>query len=107
LAVRNVAGQLSPRPLTVHTKNISSSGAYFLYPEWIEPGTPVAIEVSLLVQRRRHRAVRMCTDAHVVRAQPGGKPGWHGLAVAFDDIRFVRGDYSLSHSGLSVTVASS
>jgi hypothetical protein len=102
LSVRRVAGQPSDRPIALHTVDISPSGAFFLYPHRIDPGTPLLIEVALLEQRRRHSAVRMSTDAHVVRAQPSGRPGWHGLAVAFDDIRYLRGEHSLAHSGTSV-----
>jgi hypothetical protein len=90
LSVRSVAGQPSPEAPALRTIDISSSGALFLYPERIEPGTPLRIEVTLIEERLRHRSVRMCTDAHVVRVQANGKPGWHALAVAFDEIGYVR-----------------
>lgn len=90
LCVCRVAGQASSEPPSLRLRDISSSGAFFLYPEKIEPGTPLALEVSLLEERPRHRAVRMCVDAHVVRAEDRSREGWHGLAVAFDDIRYVR-----------------
>jgi c-di-GMP-binding flagellar brake protein YcgR len=93
LSVRRIAGQPSSEALSLRTIDISSSGALFLYPERIEPGTPLRIEVTLIEERLRHRAVRMCTDAHVVRAQSNGKPGWHALAVAFDEIGYVRDEH--------------
>jgi hypothetical protein len=104
LSVRRVAGQPSDRPLALHTVDISPSGAFFLYPHRIDPGTPLLIEVALLEQRRRHPAVRMSTDAHVVRAEPlENRVGtvWQSL---FDDIRYVRGEHSLAHSEISVAV---
>jgi len=94
LCVSRIAGQATEAP-TLHVHDISSSGAYFIYPDRIEPGTPMTLEVSLIEERRRHRAVRMCVDAHVVRTKDAGKPGWHGLAVAFDEIRFVRNGHVL------------
>jgi hypothetical protein len=90
VCVRRVAGQPSAEAEPLRLRDISSSGAFFSYPRRIEPSTPVALEVSLFGERPSRRAVRMCVDAHVVRAEPSGTPGWHGLAVAFDDIRYVR-----------------
>jgi hypothetical protein len=98
LSVRRVAGQPSSESLTLRTIDISSSGALFLYPQRIEPGTPLRIEVTLIEERLRHRAVRMCTDAHVVRAQTNGKPGWYALAVAFDEIGYERDEHLLRRS---------
>ena len=97
LCVCRIAGQAAEAP-TLHVHDISSSGAYFIYPHRVEPGTPVTLEVSLIEERRRHRAVRMCVDAHVVRTTDAGRPGWHGLAVAFDEIRFVRNGQFLEPS---------
>ena len=102
LSVCRVAGQPSSQPVALSTVDISPSGAFFLYPQRIDPGTPLLIEVAFLEQRRRHRAVRMRTDAHVVRAEAAGKPGWHGLAVAFDEISYVRDEHLLAGSGLAV-----
>src|SRR5579871_2431845 len=74
--VCRIAGQASPAPPPLRIHDISSSGAFFLYPEKIDPGTPLSLEVSLIEERRRHRAVRMCVDAHVVRAEAAEKSGW-------------------------------
>ena len=100
LSVRRVAGQRSSETPALSTIDISSSGALFLYPERIEPGTPLRIEVTLIEERLRHRSVRMCTDAHVVRAQANCKPGWHALAVAFDEIGYVREEHLPSRAEL-------
>jgi PilZ domain-containing protein len=105
LSVRRVAGQPCPDPLALRTIDISSSGALFPYPEWIEPGTPLRIEVTLIEERLRHRAVRMCSDAHVVRAQANGKPGWHALAVAFDEIGYVRDEPLPARSELTAALS--
>lgn len=96
LAVRRVAGQPCSQPPALRTIDISSSGASFLYPQRIEPGTPLHLEVTLIEERRRHRAVRMCSDAHVVRAEAAGKSDWHTLAVVFDEIGYERDEHLLA-----------
>jgi hypothetical protein len=74
------------------TLNISSTGVYFLSPVRVEPQTPLELEIGLTDRPRGRERVRMHTTAHVVRVDPSGKPGWHGLAVTFDEIRFERDD---------------
>jgi len=105
LCVSRVAGQTSCATPVLRVHDISSSGAFFMYPHRIDPGTPLALEVSLLEERPRHRAVRMCVDAHVVRAEAAGEPGWHGLAVAFDDIRYVRNGHYVKPPALATALA--
>ena len=77
-------------PVTLVTKNISSSGVYFLCPRWIEPGTPIELEVGLVDRPLGRGSVRMTTAAHIVRVEPADTPGWHGVAATFDDITFQR-----------------
>jgi hypothetical protein len=89
LRVQRVAGQRDVKPIPLRTQDISSSGLYFLSPQRIEIGTPIEVEV-LLVDRPGRGTVRMCTAAHIVRADNGQTPGWHGLAAIFDDISFRR-----------------
>jgi len=90
LRLKRVAGQREPSAVTLLTKNISSSGVYFLSPRWIEPGTPIELEVALVDRPIGQGSVRMTTAAHVVRVEPTNTPGWHGLAATFDDISFQR-----------------
>ena len=90
LRLKRVAGQLEQVPVTLLTKNISSSGVYFLCPRWIETGTPIELEVGLVERPLGRGSVRMITVAHVVRIEPSDTPGWHGLAANFDDITFHR-----------------
>jgi hypothetical protein len=74
----------------LRTTNISSSGVLFLCPHRIEPGTPIAIEVCLVDRPFGRGTVKMTTEAHIVRAEPASRPGWHSLAATFDDITFHR-----------------
>ena len=79
-------------PVSLVTRNISSSGVYFLAPRWISPGTPIEVEVALLDRPLGRGSVHLCTAAHIVRAEQASTPGWHGYAVSFDDIKFHRDD---------------
>jgi PilZ domain len=89
LSVRRVAGQgANQSPL--RTEDISSNGVFFLYPQHIDPGTPIELEVLLVDGAFGRGSVRMRTMAHVVRAETSENAGWHGLAATFDDISFTR-----------------
>jgi hypothetical protein len=79
-----------PTPVTLLTKNISSSGVYFLAPKPIEPGTAIELEVGLVERPLGRGGVRMRTVAHIVRAEAACADGWHGMAARFDDIAFQR-----------------
>jgi hypothetical protein len=87
-----VDGEKEPIPVTLVTKNISSSGVYFLAPRWLEPGTAIEMEVGLIDRPLGQGNVRMCTAAHIVRAEAADMLGWRGYAASFDDIAFDRDD---------------
>ena len=93
LKMQRIAGQRDSKSHSLHTRDISSSGVFFHYPQRLEPGTPIEFEILLVDRPLGRGSVRMCTMAHVVRAEELGKPGWHGLAATFDDISFVRDDH--------------
>ncbi len=90
LRLKRVGGQREPQPITLVTKNISSSGTYFLCPRRIDSGTPIELEVGLVDRPLGRGSVRMTTAAHIVRIEPTDTPGWYGLAASFDDISFHR-----------------
>lgn len=90
LRVKRIAGQRENQAEPFRTTNISSSGVLFLCPRHIEPGTPVEIEICLVDRPLGRGSVKMLTEAHVVRADSAERPGWHMLAVTFDDITFQR-----------------
>jgi hypothetical protein len=90
MRVRRIAGQKERSTEPLRTSNISSSGVLFLCPHRIEPGTPIQIEVCLIDRPFGRGTVRMKTEAHIVRAEPAARPGWHSLAATFDDITFQR-----------------
>jgi hypothetical protein len=91
LRLKRVAGQREHHEQqALRTTNISSSGVLFLCPDRIEPGTPIEIEVALVDRPIGRGTVRMKTEAHIVRAEPGSRAGWHSLAATFDEITFQR-----------------
>jgi hypothetical protein len=86
-------GDLAERtPVTLVTRNISSSGIYFLAPRDIEPGTAIELEVALVDRPLGQGRVQMCTAAHIVRAEETAMPGWRGYAATFDDFALQRDD---------------
>jgi len=92
IVLQRVAGQRGSFERTLHTRDISSSGVFFMSPQEIGPGTPIEIEVLLVNRPLGRGAVRMCAEAHVVRSEPAEEDGWFGLAVTFDDISYRRDD---------------
>ena len=93
LRLIRIADRPEALPISLVTRNISSSGVYFLAPRRIEPGTAITLEVALVDRPLGHGSVRMCTAAHVVRAEPADLTGWHGLAASFDDFDFERDEH--------------
>src|ERR1700734_1812966 len=81
-----------PVPVTLVTRNISSSGIYFLAPRKFEPGTAIELEVALVERPQGQGSVQMCTAAHIIRAEDVAEPGWHGYAATFDDFALRRDD---------------
>jgi hypothetical protein len=92
LRLTQVDGQNEPVPITLVTKNISSSGVYFLAPRWLEPGSAIEMEVGLIDRPSGQGSVHMRTAAHIIRAEESDTPGWRGYAATFDDIVFKRDD---------------
>jgi hypothetical protein len=79
-------------PVTLVTRNISSSGVYFLAPREIAPGTAIELEVALVDRPLGYGRVQMCTAAHIVRSEDTEMPGWKGYAATFDDFALERDD---------------
>jgi hypothetical protein len=92
LRLTRVGDVVEPVPVTLVTRNISSSGVYFLAPREFEPGTAIELEVALVERPLGMGRVQMCTAAHIVRAEEVDVPGWHGYAASFDDFALRRDD---------------
>jgi hypothetical protein len=92
LRLIRVGATPEPAPVTLVTRDISSSGIYFLAPREIEPGTAIELEVALVDRPLGYGRVQMCTAAHIVRAEESSMPGWKGYAASFDDFALQRDD---------------
>ena len=92
LRLRAVGGEPEPYPITLVTRNISSTGVYFLCPKHLAVGTQVELEVVLVSKPMGRGSVVMTTMAHVCRREAAAMPGWYGLAACFDDVQFDHDD---------------
>ncbi|SRR5579883_1205241 len=90
LRLERIAGQRHTQHYFLQTTDISSSGLFFLAPLRIEAGTPIELVVKLIAQPAARATVHMSATAHVVRTLPAERPGWYGVAAAFDDISYRR-----------------
>lgn len=90
LRLRRVSGHRETAPVALLTRNISSSGVFFLAPRALEVGAAVELEVGIVDRPLGRGSVQMTTAAHIVRVEMANAPGWHGIAATFDDISFHR-----------------
>jgi len=92
LRLTRVGDAIEPIPVTLVTRNISSSGIYFLAPRDLDPGTAIELEVALVERPLGCGRVEMCTAAHIIRSEECDMPGWRGYAASFDDFALKRDD---------------
>src|SRR5260370_1268791 len=92
LRLRAVGGVPEGAPITLVTRDISSTGVYFLCPRQLAVGASIELEIVLVSKPLGLGNVVMATMAHVRRAETAAMPGWHGIAAAFDDVQFDRDD---------------
>ena len=79
-------------PVTLVTRDISSTGVYFLCPKPLAFAASLEIEIVLVSKPMGHGNVVLATRAHVQRCEPAATPGWYGIAASFDDVQFDRDD---------------
>ncbi|HSC44735.1 MAG TPA: PilZ domain-containing protein [Candidatus Acidoferrum sp.] len=92
LRLRSVNGRAEDFPITLVTRDISSSGVFFLSPRQIAPQTPIELEVVLVSRPMGRGNVVIVSNARVARIEPAAMPGWFGIAASFDDLEFDRDD---------------
>jgi hypothetical protein len=92
LRLTRIGGAVEKIPVTLVTRNISSSGVAFLAPREIETGMAIELEVALVDRPLGYGRVQMCTAAHIVRAEDTEMPGWRSYAASFDDFALERDD---------------
>jgi PilZ domain len=92
LRLRGVGGVPEDFPITLVTRDISSTGVYFLCPKQLPIGTSIELEIVLVSKPMGLGNVVAATMAHVCRAELSSMPGWYGIAASFDDVQFDRDD---------------
>ena len=93
LRLRGTAGVPEDSPVTLVTRDISSTGVYFLCPRQLAAGASIELEIVLISKPLGLGNVVMITMAHVCRVEPAAMPGWFGIAASFDDVQFDRDDH--------------
>jgi hypothetical protein len=92
LRLRATGGVPEESPITLVTRDISSTGVYFLCPRQLVAGASIELEIVLVSKPLGLGNVVVATMAHVRRAETAAMPGWYGIAAAFDDVQFDRDD---------------
>ena len=92
LRLRSVDAVEEKYPVTLVTRDISSTGVYFLCPRELAVGASIELEVVLVSRPLGRGNVMMATIARVQRIEPAAMPGWFGVAASFDDVQFDRDD---------------
>lgn len=92
LKLSSVAGVPETFPITLVTRDISSTGVYFLCPRELPANTAIELQIVLVSRPMGQGNVVMASMAHVLRVQPAATPGWFGIAATFDDVQFDRDD---------------
>jgi hypothetical protein len=92
LRLRSVNSIAEEFPVTLVTRDISSTGVFFLCPKEIPVGSQIELEIVLVSRPMGHGSVVIVTLAHVRRIEPAATPGWYGIAASYDDVQFDRDD---------------
>ena len=92
LRLRSVDSVQEEFPITLVTRDISSTGVYFLCPKHVALGMRIDLEIVLVSRPIGRGNVVVATMARVQRLEPAAMPGWYGVAAAFDDVVFDRDD---------------
>jgi hypothetical protein len=92
LRLRSVGSRAEEFPVTLVTRDISSTGVFFLCPKEIAAGALIELEVVLVSRPMGYGNVLIVTTACVQRIEPAATPGWYGVAASFDDLQFDRDD---------------
>src|SRR5271155_576428 len=92
LRLRSVGSRAEDFPVTLVTRDISSTGVFFLCPKEIAAGATIELEIVLVSRPMGHGSVVVASKARVSRVEPAAMPGWYGVAASFEDVHFDRDD---------------
>jgi hypothetical protein len=93
LQLRSVAGIREEYPVTLVTRDMSSSGVFFLCPKALALGTEIELDIVLVSRPLGYGNVVVSSKARVRRTESANMPGWYGIAASFDDFAFDRDDH--------------
>jgi hypothetical protein len=97
LRLRGVAGRPEDFPITLVTRDISSTGVFFLCPRELALGTVIELEVVLVSRPMGRGNVVIVSKARITRLEAAAMPGWFGIAASFDELEFDRDDNVPAH----------
>ncbi len=92
LKLRSIAGIPEQYPVSLVTRDMSSSGVYFLCPKALVAGATIELDIVLVSRPLGYGNVVVSSRAKVCRTEPANMPGWFGVAVSFEDFAFDRDD---------------
>ena len=92
LRLRSVEGAAERFPITLVTRDISSTGVFFLCPKRLDLNATIELEIVLVSRPLGRGNVVAVTVARVRRVESANMPGWFGIAASFDDLKFDRDD---------------
>ncbi|HLK04332.1 MAG TPA: PilZ domain-containing protein [Candidatus Acidoferrum sp.] len=92
LRLRSVASIAERYPISLVTRDISSTGVFFLCPKKLELNASIELEIVLISRPLGRGNVAAVTVARVRRVEAANMPGWFGIAASFDDLKFNRDD---------------
>lgn len=93
LKLHSVDGIVEDFPVTLVTRDISSTGVYFLCPKQLPVNAAIGLQIVLVSRPMGQGNVVMASNAHVRRIHPADMPDWFGIAANFDDVSFDRDDF--------------
>src|ERR1700675_4742459 len=92
LKLQSINGIVEDFPVTLVTRDISSTGVYFLCPRQLPMNAAIELQIVLVSRPLGQGNVVMTSNAYVRRIHPAAVPGWFGIAANFDDVSFDRDD---------------
>lgn len=92
LRLRSVSSIAEDFPITLVTRDISSTGVFFLCPKRLDMNASIELEIVLVSRPMGRGNVVAVTLAKVRRVEAANMPGWFGIAASFDDLKFDRDD---------------
>jgi len=92
LRLRSVSNVAEDFPVTLVTRDISSTGVFFLCPKRLEVNATIELEIVLVSRPMGRGNVVAVAVAKVRRVEAANMPGWFGIAASFDDLKFDRDD---------------